>query len=108
MDDWRHVPKGAGPATAFAAAATTATTAAAAATARAAAAAFAAAAEEAATGMVKDEGSDLVIEELMSRSALNGYPDGPLLAAAVRPAECCLPRHRLPFNSRNKSSRCVG
>jgi len=105
VDDWRHVPKGAGPATAFAAAATTATTAAAAATARAAAAAFAAAAEKV---MVKHEGSDLVIEELMSRSALNGYPDGPLLAAAVRPAECCLPRHRLPFNSRNKSSRCVG
>ena len=96
MDDWRHLPKGAGPAAAPAAAAATA------------AAAFAAAAEEAATGMVKDEGSDLVIEELMSPSASKGYPEGPLLAAAVRPAKYCLPRHRLPFNSRKESSKCVG
>jgi len=28
-------------------------------------------------------------------------------AAAVGPARYCLPRHRMPFNSRNEGSLCV-
>jgi len=29
-------------------------------------------------------------------------------AATVGPARYCSPRHRLPFNSRNEGSTCVG